>query len=145
MKNLGELTLGALKINIPQFLDFVVPQAATAGYSDKRVEEIKSAVKEALSNIVEFVCVEEGQEITVQCGDDRGRRFVVEIRDTGKPFNMLLEADPFLSGNDPAGKRPSVRSMKKIGDVEYKRFEGKNLIIVTVYPEFSKLREEPAP
>jgi len=137
MKNLGELTLGAEKSAIPQFLDFVASQAAPVGYSRTRIEEIRSAVGEVLTNIVEFICTEGGLEISVKCGDDRRRRFTVEITDPGKAFNMLLEADPFLSGNDPSAKRPSVRLMKKIGDVEYKRFEGKNLLTITIYPEFS--------
>jgi anti-sigma regulatory factor (Ser/Thr protein kinase) len=136
MKNLGELTLAAEKAMIPQFLDFVASHAKSVGYSAKRAEEIRAAVNEALQNIVDFICTEVGMEITLTCGDDRRRRFAVEVLDSGKSFNMLLEADPFLSGNDPSEKRPSVRLMKKIGDVEYKRFEGKNRLTITIYPEF---------
>jgi hypothetical protein len=136
MGRLGELTLAAEKAMIPQFIDFVGTNAKPIGYSDKRVEEIRAAVAEALTNVADFICTEKGMEVTVSCGNDKRRRFTVEIVDTGKSFNMLLEADPFLSGNDPSDKRPSVRLMKKIGDVEYKRFEGKNHLVITVYPEF---------
>jgi hypothetical protein len=133
MKALGELTRQARTDAIPDFLEFVSAWARQAGYGEQRVRDMESAVKEALNNIVEFVCTE-GEEVTVQVGDDKGRRFVINIFDSGKPYNMLFEADPFLSGNDPSEKRPSVRSIKKIGDVEYKRFEGKNHLVVTVYP-----------
>ncbi len=142
MKPLGELTKEARTDTIPEFLEFVSSWAKQAGYSEKRVKEIGSAVTEALTNIAEFICREGGQSVTMQCGDDKGRRFVIEIFDSGKPFNMLLEADPFLSGNDPSEKRPSVRFMKKIGDVEYKRFEGKNRIVITTYPEFNLVKND---
>jgi hypothetical protein len=133
MKALGELTRQAHADTIPEFLEFISGWAREAGYNEQRVKEMESAAKEALTNIVEFVCTE-GEEVTVQVGDDKGRRFVIDISDSGKPYNMLFEADPFLSGNDPSEKRPSVRRIKKIGDVEYKRFEGKNRLVVTVYP-----------
>ena len=133
MKALGELTRQARTDAIPDFLEFISTWARQAGYGEQRVRDMESAVKEALTNIVEFVCTE-GEEVTVQVGDDKGRRFVINISDSGKPYNMLFEADPFLSGNDPSEKRPSVRWIKKIGDVEYKRFEGKNHLVVTVYP-----------
>ncbi|HEY3278745.1 MAG TPA: ATP-binding protein [Syntrophorhabdaceae bacterium] len=135
MKHLEELTLPAERAMIPRFLDLVATHAKTVGYSDARVGEIKGAVSEALTNIIDFICTE-GQEIHLTCGDDKRRRFTVDISDSGKSFNMLLEADPFLSGSDPGQKRPSVRFIKKIGDVEYKRFEGKNHVIITVYPEY---------
>jgi len=123
MKALGELTRQAHADIIPDFVEFISAHAREAGYGEKRIKEMESAATEALTNIVEFVCTE-GEEVTVQVGDDKGRRFVIDISDLGKPYNMLLEADPFISGNDPAGKKPSVRWIKRTGDVEYKRFEG---------------------
>lgn len=135
MKALGDLKLPAHKAMIPRFLEFVASHAKSIGYSETRVGEIKAAVSEALTNVIDFVCTGE-EEIQVSCGDDRRRRFTVDISDGGKSYNMLLEADPFLSGNDPAEKRPSVRLIKKIGDAEYKRFEGRNHLVITVYPEY---------
>jgi anti-sigma regulatory factor (Ser/Thr protein kinase) len=136
MKALGELTLAATLGAVPEFATFVSAHAAAVGYSEARVKMMESAVTEALTNVAEFVCTEEGQEVTVSVGDDKGRRFVIDITDSGKPFNMLLEGDPLISGIEPGRKRPSVRFMKRIGDVEYKRFEGKNHLILTAYPEF---------
>ena len=133
MKALGELTRQARADAIPEFLGFVSGWAKETGYGEQRIKEMESAVKEALTNIVEFVCTG-GEEVTVQVGDDKGRRFVIDISDAAKPYNMLLEADPFLSGSDPSEKRPSVRWIKKIGDTEYKRFEGRNHLVITVYP-----------
>lgn len=133
MKALGELTRQAHADTIQEFLRFISGWAKEAGYGEQRIKEMESAAGEALTNIVEFVCPQ-GEDVTVQVGDDKGRRFVIDISDVGKPYNMLLEADPILSGNDPSEKRPSVRRMKKIGDVEYKRFEGRNHLVITVYP-----------
>lgn len=133
MKALGELTRQAHADTIPDFLEFISGWAREAGYGEQRVREMESAAREALANIVEFICTE-GEEVTVQVGDDKGRRFVIDISDLGKPYNMLLEADPILSGSDPSEKRPSVRQIKKMGDVEYKRFEDRNHLVITVYP-----------
>jgi anti-sigma regulatory factor (Ser/Thr protein kinase) len=136
MKALGELTLAATPGTIPEFVGFVSAHAGAAGYSEKRIKAMESAVAEALTNVAEFVCTEEGQQVTVAVGDDKGRRFVIDITDSGRSFNMLLEGDPLVSGIEPGQKRPSVRFIKRVGDVEYKRFEGKNHVILTVYPEF---------
>jgi len=135
MKALGELTRQAHPDIIPEFLEFISGWARETGYSEQRIKEMESAAKEALTNIVEFVCTG-GEEVTVQVGDDKGRRFVIDFSDAAGPYNMLLEADPFLSGSDPSEKRPSVRWIKKIGDTEYKRFEGRNHLVITVYPVF---------
>ena len=134
MKVIGEMTDAAGTATIPRFLEFVSGHARSVGYGEGRIKEIESALSEALANVAEFGCGKEGGNVTILCGDDNGRRFVVDIADSGKPFNMLLEADPFLSGGDPMEKRPSVRWIKKIGDVEYKRFEDRNHIVITVYP-----------
>jgi anti-sigma regulatory factor (Ser/Thr protein kinase) len=136
MKALGELTLAATPDTIPEFVGFVSAHAGAAGYGEKRIKAMESAVAEALTNVAEFVCTEEGQQVTVAVGDDKGRRFVIDITDSGRSFNMLLEGDPLVSGIEPGQKRPSVRFIKRVGDVEYKRFEGKNHVILTVYPEF---------
>jgi hypothetical protein len=134
MKALGEMTDAAHLSTIPRFVEMVSRHAANAGYSEARVADMAAAVEEALTNLAEFGCGKEGEAMTVKVGDDNGKRFVIDIADSGTSFNMLLEADPFLSGAGPTERRPSTRRMKRIGDVEYKRFEGKNHTVITVYP-----------
>ena len=144
MKALGELTRQAGPDVIPEFLEFITGWAREAGYGEQRVKEMESAAREALTNIVEFVCTK-GEEVTVQVGDDKGRRFVIDISDLGIAYNMFLEADPILSGGDPSEKRPSVKWIKRIGDAEYKRFEGRNHLVITVYPISMGTSPGPAP
>jgi anti-sigma regulatory factor (Ser/Thr protein kinase) len=136
-KVLGETKHFVSADTIPFFIESVSAHGKTHGLRDERLREIESALIEVFDNIVSFVVGPEGLEVTVTCTADGRQRFIIEITDEGKPYNMLLEGDPLLSGNSPGQKMPSVRLMKRlIKNVEYKRYEGRNYLTFTVMPDF---------
>ncbi len=128
--------------SIPLFVEFVSSHGRAHGIGGERIGEVASALAEALGNIAEFACGPEGLEVAVTCRADAHEAFIIEITDEGKPYNMLLEADPLFSEAAPGEKTPSVHLMKRlIKNVDYKRHEGKNYLTMTVMPDFTAYTE----
>ncbi len=135
MKALGEILHPAHEDSVPHLAGFVAGHARSAGFPDQRVREIELSLKEAISNILRFSCSDGDCEIRIICSLDNAGRFALIISDNGKPFNVLLEADPFLTPDAAlaSDQRPSTKIMKRsIGNIEYKRFENKNILTFIV-------------
>jgi anti-sigma regulatory factor (Ser/Thr protein kinase) len=130
----NEITRPALVDAIPTLVEFVSTHAWEAGFEDERIREIGLAVEEALQNIVSFACAgRQGDSCTVH---DSGA-LLIDIVDTGAPFNMLL-VDTFPETEDffEPGKAPSTKIMKQaIKSIEYRRGSGRNTLVFTITPE----------
>jgi anti-sigma regulatory factor (Ser/Thr protein kinase) len=132
---LGEETLPAETGSIGKFVEFATTYARQRGFTDNRIEEIDKVLNEALRNIIQFTFDDAPGEIKVSCNIDKFGKFVLAIVDSGKPFNMLLEDDPFISSlnPDPEGPRLSTKTMKRFSsNIEYKRLENRNHLIITL-------------
>jgi anti-sigma regulatory factor (Ser/Thr protein kinase) len=132
-----EIMKPALADEIPTLVKFVSTHAWEAGFEDERIQEIGSAVEEALRNIVQFSCVDGTGEIRISCEVHDSGALLITIVDTGKPFNMLL-VDTFPETEDffEPGKRPSTRVMKKvIKNIEYRRGSDRNTLVFTINPD----------
>lgn len=116
-----EITVRAAGESIPRLVEFVSAYAREMAFTEERVGRIASALEEALGNIVRFACPSGAEEITVTCRAHETGAIVVNIIDTGEPFNMLLVSTfPEVAGME--GETPSTKVMKRhIRDVEYRR------------------------
>ena len=119
---------------VPLFLDFVSRHAWEAGFDDEKISQISLAVEEALGNIMNFACTDGAGEITISCNTHESGALIINITDTGVPFNMLI-ASTFPEAGDftKSGQIPSTKIMKKaIGNIEYRRDVDRNILIFTV-------------
>lgn len=119
---------------IPGLIDFVSKHVWEAGFDDEKINQINLAVKEALENIVRFACPDGEGEIIISCSVHDSGAIIINITDTGTPFNMLI-ASSFPEAEDftKYGQIPSTKIMKKaIGNIEYRRDVDKNILIFTV-------------
>jgi len=135
MKVLGETSHPAREDSVPYLVEFVSEHAKNTGFPDQRLREIDLSLKEALGNILRFPCGDGDYEIRIACVLDNAGRFVIIISDNGVPFNVLLETDAFLASDVAlaSDQRPSMKVMKRfIGNIEYKRFENKNILTFIV-------------
>ena len=135
MNVLGETTHPAHEDSIPLLAEFVSIHAKNTGFPDQKLREIDLSLKEALGNIIHFPCSNGDYEIRVSCVLDNAGRFVIIISDNGVPFNVLLETDAFLASDVAlaSDQKPSMKIMKRfIGNIEYKRFENKNILTFIV-------------
>lgn len=132
-----EITRPALIDAVPSLVEFVSAHAWEAGFKEERIREIGLAVAEALRNIVRFACPDGAGEIRITCTVHDSGALLVNIVDTGAPFNMLL-ANTFAEAEDffAPGKAPSTTVLKKaIQDIEYRRGSDRNTLVLTVIPE----------
>ncbi len=132
---LGEEMLPAETGSIEKFINFASEHARMGGFTDNRIDEIREVLTETLGNIIKFTFDDSKGEIQVSCNVDKFGKFVLAIVDSGKPFNMLLEDDPFIGSlnPDPKGPRLSTKRMKRFSsNIEYKRLENRNHLIITL-------------
>ncbi len=141
---LGELTLPAQTGSIGEFVEFASGYARQRGFADSRIQEIDKVLNEALRNIIQFTFDNSPGEVRVSCNIDKFGKFVLAIVDSGKPFNMLLEDDPFIGSLNPdqAGPRLSTKTMKRFSsNIEYKRLENRNHLIITLARDMKSGKE----
>jgi serine/threonine-protein kinase RsbW len=123
-----EVTVAARPESIPHLVDFVSSHARDMAFNDTRIEQISGALEEALGNIIRFACPQGDEEIKVTCDAHEMGALVVNIVDSGVPFNMLaVSTFPEIAGDSPdAASLPSTKTMKRIvKDIEYRR-DGEN-------------------
>jgi len=134
-----EIRLPASRSSIPTLVKFVGAHVKECGFSEKRVQEIELATEEALQNIIEFACFKREAEITISCVTHDSGALIVNIIDTGAPFNMLL-AGAFPETEDffEPGRIPSTRLIKKaIKNIEFRRGSNTNTLVFTITPDMS--------
>ncbi len=119
-----QITEAARLDAVPRLIDFVSAHAREMGFEDKRIEQIDLALKECFGNILRFSCTTGEEKIRIECDTHDMGSLLVNIVDTGVPFNMLvLSAFPEVAGDASAGHEiPSTKMMKKaVKDIEYRR------------------------
>jgi anti-sigma regulatory factor (Ser/Thr protein kinase) len=121
---------------IEPLVSFVSTHAREMAFDEAKVREIGDALRETLENIVQFACSDGRREITVTCTEHEMGALVMEIRDSGAPFNMLAatsfpETADFLN----PGQTMSTRKMKRtFKNIEYRRDAERreNILLCTV-------------
>jgi len=129
-----EITRPAHSDSVTPLVEFVSTQAWEAGFDDERIKDIGLAVKEAVENTLHFAGCDGSGDIRISCTVHDSGAFIVNISDTGAPFNMLLastfpEAGDFVDNKE----KPSTKLMKKgVKNIEYRRDASRNILIFTV-------------
>ena len=126
-----EITIPAQHEAIPRVVEFVSSYAREAAFKDERIDRIRLGLEEALGNIIRFACPEGSEEIKVTCAAHEMGAILLNIIDTGMPFNMLvMSAFPEVAEVGP-DQIPSTKAMKRaVRDIEYRRdgAERKNIL-----------------
>lgn len=141
---LGEFIGKARLEAIDAFIDFAATHAKKRQFTDERTDEMARVLKEALANIITYTFGGEPGEISLSCNLDKFGKFVLAIVDSGKPFNMLLEDDPFIGALDARSDAsgPTTKIIKRFSsNIEYKRLENKNHLIITLARDMKRGRE----
>lgn len=80
--------------------DFIAEAAAKAGFNDDGVFQVQLACDEACTNIIEHAYDEQGGQIEVGYVV-KSNKFVVTIRDNGRPFDPSLVPAPSTVSGQP--------------------------------------------
>jgi len=126
-----EIVVAARTDSVPKVVEFVSAYAREMAFGEERIDQIRLALEEALANIICFACPQGSEEIRVTCGAHEMGAILLNIIDTGIPFNMLVMSAFPETTDGGAGQIPSTGRMKRaIKDVEYRRdgAERKNIL-----------------
>src|SRR5215510_6812058 len=119
---------------LPRGLALVVECATAAGFPPQRVTEIELAVEEALANICLYAYPNSSGEVEVRCTQDETRHFLIELIDSGIPFDMLARSVPDFMV-DAAQRQigglgiPLIRAL--MDNVTYHREGARNILRLT--------------
>jgi serine/threonine-protein kinase RsbW len=97
MSSMTSLTLPARIDSLPRGLALVVEYATAAGFAPQRVMGIELAVEEAFANICLYAYPNGSGEVEVRCTQDETRHLLIELIDSGIPFDMLARPAPDLT------------------------------------------------
>ncbi len=133
----------AQMIYIEILLDFVLKEAKGSGFPVGRVSEIRLAAEEILVNIVNYAYPESGGDVLVRCLSKKDA-FVLEIVDSGRPFNIFEAPDPDVSSGlweRDVGGLGIYFAKKMASKITYARAERQNRLTLAFSKDRHNLQE----
>jgi anti-sigma regulatory factor (Ser/Thr protein kinase) len=133
---LATITLPAQLSSLQAFLDFVRTCSREQGFKQKKIHAIELATEEALVNIFSYAYEEKNGDVEIICKIDDGDTFMLEIIDTGIPFDILSVKDPDIAADISERQigGHGIFLMKKLMDsVHYRREGNKNILALIVH------------
>lgn len=129
MKLLSKKTWPARLDSLYESLSFVLSCARQHGFGAERLSELELAMEEILVNIFKYAYrgAETG-EVDISCSDHDGN-LIVEVVDSGVPFNLLGASDPDITAgvDERAIGGLGIFFVKQLmDDVQYRREEDRN-------------------
>jgi len=136
MKVLSQIKLSARLEYLQKSMDLISSCARDQGFNQNKILEIELAAEEALVNIFKYAYKASEGDVEIICGLDNNEKFIIEIADSGEPFNVLSVADPDIRA-DISERQPGglgVFLMKKLMDGVQYRYEGnKNILRLIIF------------
>lgn len=135
MKVLSHIKLPARLEYLQTFMDFVSSCAGEQGFGQKKINEIELTTEEALVNIFNYAYKEREGEVEIICKLDKNNNFILEIVDSGFPFNVLSVEDPDITADISERQIGGlgVLLMKKLTDSVQYRYEGDKNILTLIF------------
>lgn len=130
---MGRAVFAARLDNLELMLDFIERNAKETGFDARKTRQVRLASEEALVNVINYAYPGQSGEVEITCSTE-DRRLLLEIADSGIPFNPLLSPDPDISA--PMEERKigglGIYMVRSIMDtVEYRREQDKNILTLT--------------
>jgi serine/threonine-protein kinase RsbW len=130
MSSVLAIALPARLENLPKMIKSVSDWARAQGFVRERISEIELAAEEALVNIVSYSYPGKPGEVEIMGRLDKNC-FIIEIIDSGIPFNISSVPDPDITAD--ADKRKvgglGVFLIKKMVDaLRYRREDDRNIL-----------------
>jgi anti-sigma regulatory factor (Ser/Thr protein kinase) len=124
------ITLPAKLENLQKMMRSVCDSAQIQGFARKKIGEIELAAEEAWVNICNYAYPEQSGDVEV-IGKADDNNFIIEIIDSGIPFDITALSDPNIT--DDVDERKigglGVFLMKKMADeVRYRRENDRNVV-----------------
>lgn len=120
----------ALISNLSPLVEFVGSHAEKFGLDPARVSEIMLAVEEAAVNVFNYAYPYGTGEVGISCTGS-GDTFIIEITDSGIPFDVLSLPDPDTTSSIEErniGGLGVYFIRQLMDEVSYRREDGKNIL-----------------
>ncbi len=104
-------------------------------FDNKRINEIELVTEEVLTNIFNYAYQDDGGDVEIACLLDRDEIFIIEITDTGVPFNILDVPAPDVSvdiDHRNIGGLGIFLIRQLMDDIRYRREGEKNILTLMV-------------
>jgi len=131
-----KLTYTATLENLEPMLDFLEQGAKELGFDARELNRIRLASEEVLVNVINYAYPDKNGSVEIIYDIQDGNRLVVEIIDSGVPFNPLLMPEPDIES--PVENRKIgglgiylVRSI--MDELSYRREAGRNILTLIKY------------
>ena len=134
MRILLNIKLPAKLENLARWMNGVSECAREQGFDQKKIGKIELALEEALVNICNYAYPEEPGDVEVNCQEDDSR-FIIEIIDSGNPFDMTSLPAPDLPSSIEERKIGGLGIFlikKMVDDVRYRREGNFNILKLTI-------------
>jgi serine/threonine-protein kinase RsbW len=134
-KKVSKIRLPARIENLKELMGFVSGFAQKAGFTRKKIPKIELATEEALLNIFNYAYSgDHGGEVEVRCRMEDNFTLIIDILDTGIPFDIRAVPDPDTSSGISERKIGGLGIFlirKMVDEVRYRQ-EGKSNILTFV-------------
>ena len=134
MRILLNIKLPAKLENLGRWMEAVSECAREQGFDQKKTGRIELALEEALVNICNYAYPEEPGDVEVNCQEDDSR-FIIEIIDSGNPFDMTSLPAPDLPSSIEERKIGGLGIFlikKMVDEVRYRREGNFNILKLTI-------------
>jgi len=120
---------------LQQFMEAISHCAKEQGFNQKRIGEIELAAEEALVNIFNYAYQGNEGDVEVICKLDPQDRLIIEILDSGVPFDVLSLGEPDTTADISERKVGGLGIFlirKLMDDVKYQHEGTKNVLSLIV-------------
>ena len=117
--------------NLDSMIKFITDLAEKSGFTAQHISQIHLAAEEILVNAISYAYSGKNGSVEISCGIGSDDKLLIEIKDSGVPFNPLEKPDPDITL--PLEQRKigglGIFMTKKIMDsVSYRRENNKNIV-----------------
>jgi anti-sigma regulatory factor (Ser/Thr protein kinase) len=141
MQLLSNIKLPAKIEYLRELMSSVSHCAREQGFSPERISEIELAAEEALVNIFNYAYQGNEGDVEVICKLDPQDRLIIEILDSGVPFDMLSLGEPDTTADISERKVGGLGIFlirKLMDDVQYEHEGAKNVLSLIVNKDKGK-------
>ncbi|MCX5697784.1 MAG: ATP-binding protein [Candidatus Omnitrophica bacterium] len=122
--------------NLEAMIDFIIAFAQNKKFPDDKLNQIRLACEEVLVNVINYAYPGSPGEVEIVCSEAGGKGVIIEVMDSGIPFNPLEKEPPDIS--QPIERRKigglGIFLAKKVMDeLSYERKENKNSLRLVKY------------
>lgn len=136
MAFLTSIRLPAKLDSLGKIMETITGSAGQHGADINKTSHIELALEEALVNVFSYAYPAGTGEVEVRCSLKEKNKFIMEIIDSGPPFNPLSEDEPDLTANIDERKIGGlgIFFIKQLMDhIEYTRENDCNILTITKY------------